>query len=64
MVVGLEVVAMVKVVVLVVENELLVEGMAIQAVVRRPLVVEMEKELLGVAVILVVVKLLEVEEKG
>lgn len=60
---------MVKVVVLVVEmlgveNELLVEGMAIQAVVRRPLVVEMEKELLGVAVILVVVKLLEVEEKG
>lgn len=61
-VVGLEVVAMVKVVV--VENELLVEGMAIQAGVRRPLVVEMEKELLGVAVILVVVKLLEVEEKG
>lgn len=60
---------MVKVVVLVVEmlgveNELLVEGMAIQAVVRRPLVVEMEKELLGVAMILVVVKLLEVEEKG
>lgn len=57
---------MVKVVVemLGVENELLVEGMAIQAVVRRPLVVEMEKELLGVAVILVVVKLLEVEEKG
>lgn len=62
------VVAMVKVVVVVemlgVENELLVEGMAIQAGVRRPLVVEMEKELLGVAVILVVVKLLEVEEKG
>lgn len=56
------VVAMVKEVV--VENELLVEGMAIQAGVRRPLVVEMEKELLGVAVILVVVKLLEVEEKG
>lgn len=60
---------MVKVVVVVVEmlgveNELLVEGMAIQAGVRRPLVVEMEKELLGVAVILVVVKLLEVEEKG
>lgn len=62
------VVAMVEVVVVVemlgVENELLVEGMAIQAGVRRPLVVEMEKELLGVAVILVVVKLLEVEEKG